>query len=158
MSGQKAPLSSTRDTKKLAKTNTSSKGDESIHSTEDDHNMSNQAAVRNTLGFIEKYDRVEIQELLSEMNCHWLLSLEDYKVSIEHPMGLISQMMPLNEDHIFVLMPYDPDVPSFDYREIHQILRELTVGLYVCNSHPSLQLEANFDESTSCQIPPGKFF
>jgi hypothetical protein len=30
--------------------------------------------------------------------------------------------------------------------------------LYVCNSHPSLQLEANFDESTSCQIPPGKFF
>ena len=67
MSGQKAPLSSTRDTKKLAKSNTNSKADESLHSIEDDHNMSNQPAVRNTLGFIEKYDRVERQELLSEI-------------------------------------------------------------------------------------------
>ena len=160
MSGQKTPLASTRDNKKASKSlsshnNSTSKGDESMLSLEDDQNLSSQPAVRNILGFIEKYDRVEVQELLSEMNCHWLLSMEDFKLSIEHPIGLITQMMPLNDDHIFVLIPFDPNIPSLDYREIHQILRELTIGMYVLNQHPCLQLEANFDESTTCQMPPG---
>ena len=43
---------------------------------EEEQNLQSQPSVRNILGFIEKYDRVEVQELLSQMSCHWLLSLE----------------------------------------------------------------------------------
>ena len=44
--------------------------------------LMNQPSYRNILGFIEKYDRVEQQELLSHMICHWLLSLEDFRLPI----------------------------------------------------------------------------
>ena len=121
---------------------------------DDELNVNNQAAVRNILGFIDKYDRVEQQELLSQMTCHWLLSLEDFKIPIEQPYGLSNQMQPLNDDHLLVLIPYDAEVANLDYREIHQIIRELTIGMYVLNQHPTLELESNFDESTTCQIPP----
>jgi hypothetical protein len=116
-------------------------------------NLANLPSVRNILGFIEKYERFEVQELLSQMNCNWLLSFEDFKMPIEHPVGLFSQMIPINEDHIIVMMPCDPEESALDYREIHQIIRELTIGIFVLNQQPSLQLLANFDESTQCQMP-----
>lgn len=119
--------------------------------------INNQSSVRNIVGFVEKYDRVEAQELLCQMSSHWLLSLEDVKLPMEHPSGLMSQMAPLNDDHIILMVPYnesnDSDI-ELDYREIHQIIRELTIGIYVLNQHPYLQLNANYDESTSCQMPP----
>ena len=129
-------------------------GNSNANNQEEEQNAASQPAVRNILGFIEKYDRVEQQELLSQMTCHWLLSLEDFKLPIEHPTGLISTMSPLNDDHLMVMIPYDESTPDLDYRELHQVIRELTVGMYVLNQHPSLQLETNFDESTACQLPP----
>lgn len=119
--------------------------------------LNNQPSVRNIVGFVEKYDRVEAQELLSQMNSHWLLSLEDFKLPMEYPCGLMSQMAPLNEDNVILLIPYDEASDrdlELDYREIHQIIRELTIGIYVLNQHPYLHLIANYDESTSCQMPP----
>ena len=41
-----------------------------------------------------------------------------------------------------------------DTRVIHQIVRELTVGIYCLNQLPRVALEPNFDNSTACQIPP----
>jgi len=121
---------------------------------EEEQNSQSQPAVRNILGFMDKYDRVEQQELLSQMTCHWLLSLEDFKVSIDQPKGIISQLRQISEDHLLVLIPYEEDIPALDYREIHQIVRELTIGMYVLNSHPTLHFETNNDHSTSCQLPP----
>ena len=121
---------------------------------DEEQNLYSQSAVRNILGFMDKYERVEQQELLAQMSCHWLLSMEDFKIPIEQPPGVISQSVPLNEDHMLILIPYDPDIPTLDFRELHQIVRELTIGLYVLNQHPCLQLETNFDQSTSCQLPP----
>jgi hypothetical protein len=114
----------------------------------------NQPSVRNIMGFIEKYDRAEVQELLSCMSSNWLLSLDDFKLPIEHPSGVISQMAPTSDNYLIVLMPYDDTVPNLDYREVHQIIRELTIGIYALNQHPNLVLDANFDESTSCTMPP----
>jgi hypothetical protein len=54
---------------------------------------------------------------------------------------------------MYILMPYDYTAPILDYREVHQIIRELTIGIYVLNQYPSLVLDANFDESTSCMLP-----
>ena len=51
-------------------------------------------------------------------------------------------------------MPVDDSVPSLDMREVHQLIRELSMGIYGMNQMPILQLEANIDQSTSCQLPP----
>lgn len=120
----------------------------------DEENNLSQPSIRNILGFIEKYDRLEVQELLSQINCHWLLPSEVYKLPTEHPSGIISQMGPIYDKDLIILLPFDSSIPDLNYREIHQILRELTIGIYILNQHPILKLEANFDESTFCQIPP----
>jgi hypothetical protein len=52
------------------------------------------------------------------------------------------------------MVPEDPDVAALDLREIHQIVRELTIGIYSLNQLPTVALEANFDQSTSIQLPP----
>nr|CAB3221628.1 ankyrin and armadillo repeat-containing protein [Phallusia mammillata] len=44
-------------------------------------------------------------------------------------------------------------MPDLEYRELHQIVRELTNGIYGGNQMPSLCLEPNFDRSSTCQIP-----
>ena len=117
--------------------------------------LNSQPSVRNIVGFIDKYDRVESQELLSQMGTHWLLSLEDVKLPIEHPYGLMSQMPPLKDDtHLLVLVACDEADFDLDYREIHQMLRDLTIGMYVLNQQPYLHLKANIDESSCCQMPP----
>jgi hypothetical protein len=58
-----------------------------------------------------------------------------------------------NDNHVLILMPYDESIPNIDYREVHQIIRELTIGIFVLNQYPSLILDANFDESTTCVLP-----
>jgi hypothetical protein len=57
---------------------------------EEEQNLNNQPSVRNIIGFIEKYDRSEIQEVLSAMTSNWLLSLDDFKLPYEQPKGEIS--------------------------------------------------------------------
>jgi hypothetical protein len=54
-----------------------------------------------------------------------------------------------------VLFPVDESLPCLDTREIHQLLRELTIGVYSLNAQPFVSLEANFDLSSTCQLPAG---
>lgn len=60
----------------------------------------------------------------------------------------------LHSNECVVLFPEDPDVPPIDYRELHTIVRELTYGIFVLHQTPLISLEANYDQSTSCQLPP----
>ena len=112
----------------------------------------NRPSVKNLMGFIEKYDKIEQSELLASLISSWLVSFE--QMSIDNPTGIITQMAPINDNHIIILMPYDETLPSLDYRVLHQIVRDLTIGIYALNQHPNLVLDANFDESTSCTMPP----
>lgn len=64
-------------------------------------------------------------------------------------------MQPFNESYIDILFPVDDDVPCLDTREIHQLLRELTIAVYSLNAQPLVSLEANYDFSSTCQIPAG---
>ncbi|KAI0239359.1 Ankyrin and armadillo repeat-containing protein [Lamellibrachia satsuma] len=104
--------------------------------------------------FFEKFSRFQLQEFLGYTSSNWMLSTDDIKVPSELPLGLISQMLSFTENFAMYLIPADDSIDSLDMREIHQILRELVIGIYVCNQLPSITLDANFDESTSCQIPP----
>ena len=54
----------------------------------------------------------------------------------------------------YVQIPEEEGCEKYDFKVIHQIIRELTIGIYILNQVPSISLEANFDCSTSVQLPP----
>ncbi len=111
-------------------------------------------AHRSAASFLEKFERYESQELLAWASSHWMLSGDDFKLPTEPASGLISSMLQIKEFNYVFLMPEGVDIPPLDMREVHQILRELTFGIYALNQVPNIALEANFDQGTTCQLPP----
>ena len=112
-------------------------------------------AMRYVATFFEKYERYELQELLGHAKTHYMLSMEDFKVPMDPPHGVITNMLPIGNTFTAVLLvPEDPSISPLDMREVHQIMRELTFGIFALNQLPHICLEANFDESTACQLPP----
>ena len=110
---------------------------------------------RQATSFFEKYDRYDLQELLTYSSSHWLLSNEDFRLPTDPPSGLISNISSMSTDSCMILLPEVPDFqPDFDYRELHQIVRELTIGIYVLHQTPLISLESNFEKSTTCHLPP----
>ncbi|XP_010635143.1 ankyrin and armadillo repeat-containing protein isoform X3 [Fukomys damarensis] len=118
--------------------------------------LENLAVQRNASAFFENYDRNEIQELITTALASWLSTQEDGHSQLEFPSGIMSQMNNVGFSTAILLMPVDPTA-LLDYREVHQIIRELAVGIYCLNQIPSISLEANYDQSSSCQLPPAYF-
>ncbi|XP_033640039.1 ankyrin and armadillo repeat-containing protein-like isoform X1 [Asterias rubens] len=104
--------------------------------------------------FFEKFERFELQETIAQTSYHWFVSAEEHKLQAEPPSGVIMSMQPFADNNCVLLLPYDSTIEPLDYREIHQVLRELVVGIYGLNQVPSLSLEVNFDQATTCQLPP----
>uniref|UniRef100_A0A8C7MBK2 Ankyrin and armadillo repeat containing n=1 Tax=Oncorhynchus kisutch TaxID=8019 RepID=A0A8C7MBK2_ONCKI len=113
-------------------------------------------AQRNANAFFEKYDKGEVQELLSLTSCNWFLGGDDFTQPVEMPPGIIKQMRNFTNSNCIILAPVDVRVP-LDYKVVHQIVRELTVGIYCFNQVPCISLEPNFDQSTSCQLSPAYY-
>ncbi|KAF4026302.1 hypothetical protein G4228_018635 [Cervus hanglu yarkandensis] len=118
--------------------------------------LENLAVQRNASAFFEKYDRSEVQELLTTALVSWLSAKEDVRSQLDMPCGIMSQMNNVGFSTAILLTPVDPTA-LLDYREVHQIIRELAVGIYCLNQIPSVSLEANYDQSSSCQLPPAYF-
>nr|XP_042115633.1 ankyrin and armadillo repeat-containing protein [Peromyscus maniculatus bairdii] len=118
--------------------------------------LENLAVQRNASAFFEKYDRSEVQELLTTALVSWLSAKEDVRSQLDIPCGLMSQINNVGFSTAILLTPVDPTA-HLDYREVHQILRELAVGIYCLNQIPSISLEANYDQSSSCQLPPAYY-
>lgn len=102
--------------------------------------------------FFEKYDWREVQELLSLTSCSWLLSGEEFLQPVDPPPGMVRQIQVFHPNAI-ILAPCDSGV-SMDYKVVHQIIRELTVGIYCFNQVPSISLEPNPDQSSACHLTP----
>lgn len=106
--------------------------------------------------FVKKFERpkweLECAEMLSHACSHWLLSTDDFKVQTEPPCGLISEISNFHDNVAYVLMPLEEGIEQLDLREVHQIVKELTVGIFVLNQLPMVTLEGNFDQSTTCQV------
>lgn len=118
-------------------------------------NQDDAAALRHVASFFEKFERYELQELLATAQTNYMLSTDDLKIPTDPPSGLITNMISIGNTYCaVVLFPEDPTLPTLDMREVHQIVRELTFGIFGMNQMPSVYLEANCDESTSCQVPP----
>eukprot|EP00794_Sanderia_malayensis_P003419 gene3419-3910_t len=123
-------------------------------SNDNDEMASSMAASRAAATYFDKYDRDELQEALSSTSLDWLLSSDDTKLQVEPPTGIISNMIDVNEvKNLILLIPAPDNVNKpLELREMHQLLRELVTGVYVLNQTPSMSLETNFDQSTSCQM------
>ncbi|XP_057191221.1 ankyrin and armadillo repeat-containing protein [Triplophysa rosa] len=106
--------------------------------------------------FLQKYDRRELQELLGLTACNWLLSGEEHRLHVDAPPGIIRRMRNISDPNIVILAPVDSRLP-LDYRVVHQIVRELTVGIYGFNQIPVISLEPNYDRSSTCQLPPAYY-
>uniref|UniRef100_A0A8C4Y7P8 Ankyrin and armadillo repeat containing n=1 Tax=Gopherus evgoodei TaxID=1825980 RepID=A0A8C4Y7P8_9SAUR len=115
--------------------------------------LANLAVQRNASAFFDKFDRSELQELLTTTSCSWLASKDDLRQPLELPSGLMGQLKNISFPNAIFLAPVVPDVP-LDCKEVHQIVRELAVGIYCLNQIPSISLDSNYDHSTSCQLPP----
>ncbi|NXD12533.1 ANKAR protein, partial [Nothocercus nigrocapillus] len=114
--------------------------------------LSNLAVQKNASAFFKKYDPTELQELLTAMSSSWLASKDAMERPVELPSGLVSQLRNISSRTAVLLAPVVSGVP-LDCKEVHQILRELAVGIYCLNQIPSISLDANYDQSTSCQLP-----
>ncbi|CAF1640926.1 unnamed protein product, partial [Didymodactylos carnosus] len=84
-----------------------------------------QRSVRNVYGYLEKFEKTELCELLASIDSHWMLSIDTYKAPTEHPNGIIRNLSAFNDSYLDILFPYDETIPRLDCREVHQILREL---------------------------------
>ncbi len=122
---------------------------------ENEEQINSNAAGRIAATYFDKYDRDELQEALSSTSLDWLLSSDDTKLQVDPPVGLISNLTDVSElKNILFLIPAPVDVSeTLELRELHQILRELVTGIFILNQTPSLSLETNSDQSTSCQMP-----
>ncbi|XP_008591650.1 PREDICTED: ankyrin and armadillo repeat-containing protein [Galeopterus variegatus] len=118
--------------------------------------LENLGVQRNASAFFEKYDRSEVQELLTTALVSWLSTKEDVRSQLDIPCGIMSQINNVRFSTAILLTPVDPTA-LLDYREVHQIIRELAIGIYCLNQIPSISLEANYDQSSSCQLPPAYY-
>ncbi|KAG8515644.1 Ankyrin and armadillo repeat-containing protein, partial [Galemys pyrenaicus] len=118
--------------------------------------LENLSVQRNASAFFEKFDRSEVQELLTTVLVSWLSSKEDVRSQLDIPCGIMSQINNVGFSSAILLTPVD-STALLDYREVHQIIRELSVGIYCLNQIPSISLEANYDQSSSCQLPPAYY-
>uniref|UniRef100_A0ACB8G017 Uncharacterized protein n=1 Tax=Sphaerodactylus townsendi TaxID=933632 RepID=A0ACB8G017_9SAUR len=114
------------------------------------------AAQRNASAFFEKYERSELQELLTTSFCSWLAAKDDLRHPLETPSGLMAQIKTVSIPTVILLTPVEPGI-DLDAKEIHQIVRELAVGVYCLNQIPSISLDANYDQSISCSLPPAYY-
>ncbi|KAH9489690.1 hypothetical protein Btru_037450 [Bulinus truncatus] len=119
----------------------------------DDDLFALQQAARLASVYLDKLERYDSQELLSYSMAHWLLSNDIFRIPTEQLQGLISQINPQDNTTV-LLFPVDETVSPLCYREVHNIVRELTLGIYVFHQTPMISLEANYDQATLCQIPP----
>ncbi|CAH1788258.1 unnamed protein product [Owenia fusiformis] len=131
--------------------------DDNISNSSLDDPFSGAAAARQANSYFEKFERFDCQEILTQTATNWILSTDEFKLQTEPPSGLITTMPALSNQDCLLLFPENKDVPPIDIREFHQVIRELTMGIYVLNQLPCISLEANFDQSTSCQLPPAYY-
>ena len=117
--------------------------------------MTAMAASRAAATYFDKIERYELQETLAYSSFDWLLSTEETKIPAEMPKGLISNVQIASDsDKCLFLLPAEEGINDLELREVHQVVRELVIGIYVLNQTPSIQLENNYDKSSTCQLPP----
>ncbi|KAI3388378.1 hypothetical protein SNEBB_003738 [Seison nebaliae] len=77
--------------------------------------------------------------------------------SAHTPSGIIDGIHGFDNDYLMIMVPVDEMnslTDNIDAIEFHQILRELTIGIYLFNQTPNISLERNYNDTTSVNLPP----
>ncbi|CAG5120110.1 unnamed protein product, partial [Candidula unifasciata] len=111
------------------------------------------SSARMALAFLDRFERYDSQELLFQFITHWFIGSEVEQPS-EGSTHISTTDMPLADNLAVILFPMKCDIAPFCYREVHSIIRELTVGMFVLKQTPFITLDANYDKSTTCSMPP----
>ncbi|XP_076094844.1 ankyrin and armadillo repeat-containing protein-like isoform X1 [Mytilus galloprovincialis] len=109
---------------------------------------------REAVSYFNKFDRNDRNEVIKHLQTNWYLSTDDFKNEREKPKGVISDLNPGNSSSCVILIPEEEGLKPLDYREIHQIIRELMYGIYILNQSPKVNLEANYDQTSTIKLPP----
>lgn len=118
-------------------------------------------AARDASRFFENFDKtdqkVDLQHAAAYKPYDWLLgdheALELASPPAEAAHGLIDNLQaPDDQGRYLVAFPHAGNKP-LHLQELHQIVRELTIGIYVFNQIPSVHLTPNYDQSTSVSLP-----
>ena len=94
--------------------------DEQINNNNLNNEHANSAAAsRAAATYFDKYDRDDLQEALSLTSLDWLLSVDDTKIQVDPPIGLISNLKHVNDlDNVYILL--------LEYRQGRQLCSCLT--------------------------------
>ncbi len=124
-------------------------------------NLLMEASREASLYFENKFDRSLLHHASTQVNIDWLLS--EVKHPAEHPGVLFSNLSPPGKEGKYTfLVPKDPMGEGagskgvayhLTMQEMHQVTRELMDGIYVFNQLPQLELEPNYDCSSTSSIP-----
>jgi len=118
-------------------------------------------AARDASRFFENFDKtdqkVDLQHAAAYKSYDWLLgdyeALELASLPAEVAHGLIENLQPPDEhERYLIAFPHAGNKP-LHLQELHQIVRELTIGIYVFNQTPSVHLSPNYDQSTTVTLP-----
>ena len=105
--------------------------------------------------YFDRFSIDELQELLIHTNFDWLLSIDDSKSTHHLPIDSLQRYSALETcSEVVVLIPLEDELETVELREVHQIIRDLVVGMYIFNTTPSLNLHVNHDLSCWCKMPP----
>ena len=94
--------------------------------------MASMTASRAAATYFDKIERYELQETPACTLSDWLLSTEDTRISVEPPQGLIAGIqIPSNFNNFLLLIPEEEGIEPLELREMHHIVRELVIGIYI---------------------------
>lgn len=107
---------------------------------------------RRTVSRFDSYQKDDLKELIGQSTANWLLS-KDFRFNVLPLNGVVTSLKLSQDPHLAILIPKTDSTKDLEYRELHQIIRDLTIGIFAFNQMPSFSFEPNHDLTSTCQLP-----
>ena len=99
------------------------------------------------------FAQFEMQEALDMRNANNVSAHPEAKTGgVEFPVGYLKEMQIF--DTMRIMLPQNPNSLRISLQEVHQLLHELWVGIFVFNQIPQYSLDPNYDNSIKASLPP----
>lgn len=114
-------------------------------------------ASREAAAFLQLFDKSTLYHAVPQRETGWLLGEKTQEMEALSPHVPIRKFsLPSKENEpyaMFIPVETASNSKPLQLQELHRIIWELVVGVYVFNSIPSISLQPNHDGSSACVIP-----
>lgn len=114
-------------------------------------------ASREAAAFFQLFDKSSLYYAVPQRETGWLLGEKTQEMEALSPHVPISRLsLPCEENEpyaMFIPVETASNSKPLQLQELHRIVWELVVGVYVFNSIPSISLQRNHDGSSTCAVP-----